>query len=610
MRRTATFWLSGVLGIALAAATARADAAPPGAPSAHVDRRVQEALEAGADACLLVRLRETAHAGNRLERRRAIRGLQDRFLRRIEGHDLDLRYRFRCSPTVVLATRSRALLEQIATDAAVVSVDLDQPGSGALDESRGVVHADAVFDLGLRGAGKIVAVLDSGVDSDHPDLESAIIHQWRFLDQGGDTGEGAEDGNGHGTHVTGIIASAGTVAPRGVAPEAQIVAVKVLDDENRGWLVDWTAGVEHVIALHEAENGIRIDAINMSLVTDAQYTGVCDASHEAFARAARDAEELGIAVFASSGNTGNMYRMSMPACFSSVISVGSVPDTAPDGVSDFTSRNELLDLLAPGEPITSTSLGGGSEVRSGTSMAAPHASAACLLLLDTAPSIRPEEVREIFRQSGQPVYDELTNRNIPRLDILAAVLAASLAPIDGLSCRAELSTARCVAVWEPVLQVDGIRVLVRRDGESIIEQTFPQETTSFSFDLGAVDAPTLIDLCVTPERSGSPGRSACCSLQVPAYGVPFVRSDCNDDGDINVSDPIQMLIRLFLGGSGSTPCLAACDANSDGLTDITDPVYTLGMLFLGQSMPPAPFPHCGWDPTPSGLGCEASICAQ
>ena len=90
-------------------------------------------------------------------------------------------------------------------------------------------------------------------------------------------------------------------------------------------------------------------------------------------------------------------------------------------------------------------------------------------------------------------------------------------------------------------------------------------------------------------------------------GRTFVRGDVNGDGTRNLSDPIFLLVHLFLGGE-APGCLDAGDANDDGSLEITDAIYSLSFQFLGGPPPASPFPDCGPDPTPDGLGCEAFAC--
>ncbi|NRA98191.1 MAG: S8 family serine peptidase, partial [Planctomycetes bacterium] len=250
----------------------------------------------------------------------------------------EVRYRYRYSPVVLLDVDDDGL-RALENAGGVRRVCLDERGSGALVQSKAAIDADRLGErLGLTGEGRVVAVLDSGLDTDHPDFEDAVVHEYHFLDRGAITGPGAEDEHGHGTNVTGIIASRGRVAAAGVAPRVSVVVIKVLDRFNRGWVSDWAVGVEYVVDLHREDNGIFVDAINMSLASGSRYADVCDDASVALAAACRVATEVGIMVIAATGNRGDGMRISSPACLSSVVAVGSVPDDAPDRLSSFTNR--------------------------------------------------------------------------------------------------------------------------------------------------------------------------------------------------------------------------------------------------------------------------------
>ena len=99
-----------------------------------------------------------------------------------------------------------------------------------------------------------------------------------------------------------------------------------------------------------------------------------------------------------------------------------------------------------------------------------------------------------------------------------------------------------------------------------------------------------------------------CGLDDCPDVTPFVRGECNGDGDMDVLDPMTLLFALF-GSTGMPLCPEACDANGDGATNITDAVFGLVHLFLNGAEPPAPYPDCGSDPDLGNtLGCEASGC--
>jgi len=120
-------------------------------------------------------------------------------------------------------------------------------------------------------------------------------------------------------------------------------------------------------------------------------------------------------------------------------------------------------------------------------------------------------------------------------------------------------------------------------------------TTTLGLDLSG-----SIGISVFPPGGSCPG-SALVMLTVVELVTPFVRGDANSDGSLDVADPVASLAYQF--SSGTAFCLEAHDVNDDGAIDIGDPVYALTHLFAGGPPPPAPFPSCGLDPSPTSLGC-------
>ena len=582
--------------------------------SLAVRRQIDSAVRRGEEICVVVGLRAQVRPGESVaSRQTGFARAQSDLLSRLDPGTFRLRYRYRCSPILLLSCLSPALIEALERHPATEAIELDEQGSGALEESRAAVRADEVFQIGLRGNGRVVAVLDTGVETGHPDLEAAIIDRHHFLDQGFNKGVGAEDGYGHGTHVTGIIASRGDfVAPRGIAPESSVISVKVLNDLNIGWVSDWARGVEYVTGLHEAPNGIRVDAINMSLETHAMFKEICDSPErrveQALQAALSDAVRIGIALFASSGNEFSLTRLPIPACFSSVFSVGSVLDTEPDVISDFTNRNIHLDLLAPGEEITSAGLDGGVATIKGTSQAVPHVTAAALLLREDEPTLTPAEILETFVYSGVPVEDPMSLLTFPRLDILAAVSTRRIPRIAGLSCSYDALEGNLLASWSPTQALDSIRVDVIHEGAPLVSATLDGNATEYTYS-GGVPTFQILDVCLTPVQSGYTGFPTCCEVDIVQWSRVYIRGDCNNDRRVDIADAIRALERLFLGELPPPPCLAACDINDDGRTDITDPIFLLNGYFRGSDLPPAPYPECDFDPTADEITCEASICA-
>ena len=221
------------------------------------------------------------------------------------------------------------------------------------------VGAPAVW-AATRGAGVRVAVVDTGIDPDHPDLEGRVAGGY------GATGEGWSDANGHGTHVAGTVAAAGRPGGvAGVAPEAELLAVRVLGPSGEGNLSDLLDGLgwclEH-----------RVHIVNMSL-------GAKE-GHPLMEKAVARLIEAGIVVVAAAGNSGpGPETLEYPGACPGVISVGAI---SPEGeVAPFSSRGRRLSVAAPGVGILSTWPGGEYRSLSGTSMAAPHVAGVAALLL-------------------------------------------------------------------------------------------------------------------------------------------------------------------------------------------------------------------------------------
>lgn len=332
-------------------------------------------------------------------------------------------------------------LDALLAQPEVFDVALDLPVEASIIESSALINADDVRqNLGITGAGVNVAVLDTGVDLTHPDLSPKIIAQHCFNREScppnaTDEGDNAQDENGHGTHVSGIIVSQGNQSPAGIAPDAGLVAVRVLGANGTGFSSDVIAGIDWVVA---NQDSLNVSAINLSLGGGA-YEGTCDeadANTMLYAAAADAARQAGITVFAASGNGAEANKMTTPACVSSVISVGNVYDTASGSINWGNCVDELvtvdqvacsgnssssLDLLAPGVLISSTSLGGGQGAKSGTSMATPHVTAVAALLAQANANLTVDDIKTTLASTGVPVTDSRTGRVVPRIDALAAV---------------------------------------------------------------------------------------------------------------------------------------------------------------------------------------------
>jgi len=413
---------------------------------AEVDEMARQAIRQNGHATVLVKLnQQPLKAPTQDERLRQIQQLEDSVLLGLNQQDLQLRYRYQTVPGFSALLFESGLLK-LEKHPDVESIMMDREGRGGLLESVPAIQADIAHDWGFTGQGVNVAVLDSGVDLRHPDLKDDIVFEYHFLNQGADVGPGAQDQHGHGTNVTGIITSDGMIAPTGVAPRAKIVAIRVLDANASGWLSDWVAGVDYIVANNDTLN---VKVINMSLVTFALYKGShCDAALPLPATVFTAAHNSGAVIFVSSGNNGSTNSMSAPACLSGAVAVGAVYDSdlgrEPDSgtyrtlfgnrwpdcadlttslqtLTCFTNRNEKLGLVAPGSRITSTGLGSRRSTFIGTSQASPHAAGVAALMLQKDPSLTPAAIIETMKNSSVRVDDPATELSFPLLNAAEAL---------------------------------------------------------------------------------------------------------------------------------------------------------------------------------------------
>lgn len=381
-----------------------------------------------------------------------LRQLQDRVLSTLTPTEFQLYRRYEVVPGLA-GTVTRAGLTKLRANPAVRTIQLDHPGGAHLQQSVPALGADVVHTTyNLTGRGVTVAVLDSGVDTDHPDLADDLVAQQCFTNgacppSNTTQSSSAEDANGHGTHVTGIITAKGVVSGVGFAPDAKIVAVRVLDGNGGGFVSDWVKGLDWIYAQLATT---PVDIINLSLGTFALYSGNCDAQEPALAAAVAQLRAKGVTIFASSGNQGSSTQIAAPACNSGVIAVGATYDSnvgpQPDSgtyqsrfggswpacadtptslqtITCFTNSNSQLDLLAPGAPILSTYKGGLTATYWGTSQASPTAAGIAALLLEKQPSLTPTEIENLLKTSGTKLTDARNGLQFPLINARKAVEA-------------------------------------------------------------------------------------------------------------------------------------------------------------------------------------------
>lgn len=306
-------------------------------------------------------------------------------------------YRYQLVPAMALTVRPTEV-RQLTESPDVDIIWPDLPVHTLLNDSVPIIRAPRVWESGFIGQDVTVAVVDTGIDVDHPDFEGRIAATTDF------TGEGADDNNGHGTHVASTAAGSGAASDglyRGVAPGASIIAAKVLRGNGSGRQSDVMAGIEWAV-----DQGA--DVINLSL---GGPPTPCDGT-DALSVLVDAAVEAGVTLVVAAGNSGpGPLTVGSPGCARRAITIGasvSDPATEADSVADFSSRGPTgdgrrkPDLVLPGVGIIAARADGtslGQVVNDyytslrGTSMATPHAAGIVALLLAANPDLEPDEIK-------------------------------------------------------------------------------------------------------------------------------------------------------------------------------------------------------------------------
>jgi subtilisin family serine protease len=430
------------------------------ASAGRVERGLDEALEGSLPPeglAVVVTLRRRDLPARGAARRGRIFGRQQRVLGAIPAAAFQLKNRY-VSLSGFAGRARRGAIEALRRHPEVELVYLDGRVHATLAQGVPLISADDIHAWGFTGVDVNVAVLDSGIDTDHPDLSDDLVDEQCFCTvflsigccpngQTTQSGPGAaEDDEGHGTSVSGIITSGGVVADTGVAPDAGIVAVKVLDSGGGGFFSDIAAALDWVLTNHAAL-GVRV--VNMSIGDGSERNDPaafpCTGTN--LANAVEGLTSAGVAVFVSSGNDGHDNGISYPACVADAISVGGVYDanvgsvswcgnasctqilctdnpTGPDVFVCHSNSDEILDILAPNWRTDTSALGGGTTGFGGTSAASPYAAAEAAVLLDVDGTLTPAQLRGLLKAHGVTVTNPDNGLSFTRSDVLLAVLSS------------------------------------------------------------------------------------------------------------------------------------------------------------------------------------------
>ncbi|MFF4807835.1 S8 family serine peptidase [Micromonospora chersina] len=325
------------------------------------------------------------------------------------------------TPDVVTVTPASADATPALADG-ISRIWLDGRVHADLADSTAQIGAPAAWAAGRDGAGVKVAVLDTGFDTDHPDLAGRVSASATFV-----PGETVEDGNGHGTHVASTVGGSGAASAgreQGVAPKADLVVGKILADEGYGadsWVI---AGMEWAAA-----QGARV--VSMSIGGDQSTDGTDPLSTAVNQLTA----QTGALFVVAAGNAGAEGVISSPGAADAALTVAAVD--SGDRLADFSSRGPRFgdyalkpDIAAPGVDILAAKAGGTAadgwyQSMSGTSMATPHVAGAAAILAQQHPDWRAAELKNALMSTaskldGQTAYQV----GAGRVDIPAGLGAA------------------------------------------------------------------------------------------------------------------------------------------------------------------------------------------
>ncbi|MCO6451001.1 MAG: S8 family serine peptidase [Caldilineales bacterium] len=242
------------------------------------------------------------------------------------------------------------------------------------------INAETAWNEGTGAADLIVAVLDTGLDMAHPEFVGRVLPGYDFANDDADPA----DDQGHGTHVTGIVAAGinNGIGMAGMAGSVKILPVKVLNQNNTGWWSDVAAGITWAV-----DQGA--DVLNLSLSGSVDSTSLQSAVAYAVSK--------GVVVVVAAGNSGT-ETLYYPASYANVISFGATTLTGTRW--SLSNYGPNVDVMAPGASIYSTRPGNTYAFMSGTSMASPHGAGVAALLLSKNPNLTPAAVKDTLQSTA------------------------------------------------------------------------------------------------------------------------------------------------------------------------------------------------------------------
>ncbi len=329
-------------------------------------------------------------------------------------------------PEIAAQIRTLPYVKRVVADGAV----------HALADSSNItlIRADKVWStLGTRGKGVVVAIIDTGIDYTHPALGQGfgpgfrVIGGWDFVNDDADP----FDDEGHGTHVAGIVAGQSDVIT-GVAPEASLIAYKVLDATGSGSDSNVIAAIERAADPNgDGDTSDHVDVANLSL-------GGGGNPDDPTSVAVDNATTAGVTFAIAAGNNGVFHGIASPGTARSAITVGA--SDLIDHIASFSSRGPNMknitikpDVVAPGFAIYSSFPGNRYVSLSGTSMATPHVAGAAALLKALHHDWTPAQIKLALMNNSSLLQDDIMATGAGRIDAYAAATGSLVIDPPSLS---------------------------------------------------------------------------------------------------------------------------------------------------------------------------------
>jgi len=421
-------------------------------PNVYIDKEVEEKFLTEDEVSVIVILKDKSGIDvsnikglekkkEAYEKRKSIsKSSEAKVLNSLSSDEIILKNKYASFPGFAGKIKKNAF-DKLKNNPDVKAIYIDGVSHVFLDDSGPLVNSTKTHGLtfgnyNVTGVGQSVCIIDTGVDYNHPDLGGCfgagckVLNGTDFVNNDQDP----DDDHGHGTHVTGIVASNNTTY-LGIAPNVSIISIKSCDAAGDCADSDVISGIDWCT---DNKSLFNISVISMSL--GANISGPTNCTAGSFEASIDSAYGLGIAVVAASGNDASSDGIASPACAGNATSVGAVYDadvgekiwsvctdstTAADKVACFTNVGSLLDFYAPGSVVTSTKDGGGAEDRSGTSMATPVVAGAIALLQsyenqESTANLTVTHVINALNRTGRNVTRDSIER--PRINIYEALL--------------------------------------------------------------------------------------------------------------------------------------------------------------------------------------------